>query len=164
MVVDIRRRMRVAALAVVHLADVSFTGLVAEPVVIQTQNCAFLNPFSEPPGRAGLIQADGEALARGLLLWQGEGDYFDRRLQFGLLPPGGIVAEPKPWQPAWPLLWGTVGVRKPAADMVGTRGFDGNTWALERLTLNFTVASSKRKPGADLNLFAADKKKPHRPL
>ena len=150
--------------AAVHVADVSFSGAVPDPVVVQTQNCAFLNSFTEPTSRPGMVQADGEALGRGLLIWQSEGDFLDRRLPFGLLPPSGVAAEPKPWQPAWPFLWGTVGVRKPAADMLTTRGFDGNAWALERLTLTFAVASSKRKPGADLSLFGADKKKPHRPL
>jgi serine/threonine protein kinase len=150
--------------AVLHLGDVLSTETIAGPVVVQTQDCAFLNPFAEAASRPGVLQYEGEALARGLLVWQGEGDFFDKRISYGIASASNLSAESKNWQSQWPLVWGTCGVRKPPAEMVTSRSFDGKNWVLERLAISFPAASTKRKPGADLGLFGVDKKKTTKPL
>src|SRR5262249_35949223 len=49
----------------------------ARPAVVQTENCAFLNPFSARLARPGLLVYEGAALARGGLLWQSDNDLYD---------------------------------------------------------------------------------------
>jgi hypothetical protein len=150
--------------AVLHLGDVLSRETVVDPVVVQSQNCAFLNPFAEPATRPGLLQYEGEALSRGLLIWQGEGDFLDKRLAYGVAPASVPGPEAKNWQLQWTLLWGTVGVRKPAGEMLTSRGFDGNKWVLERLAISWPLATMRTKPGAELSLLGVDKKKPAKPL
>ncbi len=151
--------------AVIHVGDVAATPWLQEPVVVQSLNCAFLNPFAEASARPGLLRCDGEALPRGLVVWQGDGDFFDKRLAHGVVPPAGATGEAKNGSIPWSLLWGTVGMRKPAVDLVtAPKPFDGNTWPLDRLVLAFQPASTKKKPGADLSLFAGTDKKKPRPL
>jgi hypothetical protein len=149
--------------AVVHLEGVATAGPVVEPVVVRTENSAFLNPFAEPAAKPGLLLCDGDTLTRGLVVWQSEGDFLDRRLPFGVLPASGIITEVKSWQAAWPLLWGTVAVRRPATDIVTARSFDGNVWTLDRLSISPSIATKKR-PGVDFGLLGLDKKKAAKPL
>jgi hypothetical protein len=150
--------------AVLHLGDVVSRETVIDPVIVQSQNCAFLNPFAEPANRPGLLRYDGEALSRGLLVWQGEGDFLDRRLAYGIAPATAAGAEAKNWQLQWSTVWGTPGVRKPAGEMLTSRGFDSNKWVLERLAISWPLATTRTKPGADLSLLGVDKKKPAKPL
>jgi hypothetical protein len=149
--------------AVVHLEDAATTAPPVEPVVVRTENSAFLNPFAEPAAKPGLLLCDSDTLTRGLVVWQSEGDFLDRRLPFGVLPAGGMMGEVRSWQSGWPLLWGTVAVRRPATDIVTSRSFDGNIWTLERLSISSPI-TSKKKPGADFGILGLDKKKASKPL
>src|SRR5262249_2033710 len=65
---------------VLRLADAPKAGIPSEPAFFLTRNCAFLNPFQG--AAAGLLLYEEEALPRGLLVVQGEGDTFDQRLFF----------------------------------------------------------------------------------
>ncbi len=56
----------------------------SDPVIVHSHSSAFLNPFRDRGGHKGLLLAEGNALPRGLVLWQSEHDVFDRRLQFGV--------------------------------------------------------------------------------
>src|SRR5207244_3609198 len=98
--------------AAVHVADVPAATTVLEPLVVQTNCCAFLNPFPLAANRAGVLSYDGLALARGVVLWQGEADAFDKRLQFRAAPAGAVPDRPQP-HAAWPALWGSPGDRRP---------------------------------------------------
>jgi serine/threonine-protein kinase len=145
--------------AVVHLAGPAYEGVPAEPVVVQTRDCAFLNPFAGSPNRAGLLLADGEALARGLLVWQGDGDALDKRLHFG----AAVASAPEqPETPAaWTRLWGPMGVRRPVLDLQPMRLFDADRWQLDRLAVRPRESSSTRDrkpPGADLAQLGIVKK------
>jgi len=122
-----------------------------EPAVVQTRGCAFLNPFPGRPNRAGLLAYEGDALAHGLLVWQSEGDAYDRRLYFGAAPASALPAKPDPAE-AWGRLWGTPGVRDPRWLNL-TRTLDGLCWPLERLTLPGGVTQ-----GADLDKLGLLKK------
>ncbi len=57
--------------------------IVSDPILVQTKDCAFLNPFADPDGKAApavlLAYRDG-SLQRGVLCWQAEGTVYDRRL------------------------------------------------------------------------------------
>jgi hypothetical protein len=133
-------------------------------VVVQSLNSAILNPFGEAASRPAVLQCDADSLARGLLVWQGDGDFLDKRIPFALAPPAGLTGDGRNSLAHWTQLWGTGGVRRPVSDMLTSKAFDGNSWTLERLAIAFPTTSSKRKPGADLSLFGVDKKKTARPL
>ena len=78
-----------------------------DPVIVQSRSNAYLAPFSDGQGRAGLLRYEDHALHHGLLVWHGEGDAFDKRLTFAALPAHAAVAE----QPhtLWTSLWGSGG-------------------------------------------------------
>jgi serine/threonine-protein kinase len=126
--------------AVVRLGEAG-AGL-AEPAVVVTQDCAFLNPFMGR-SRPGLLLYQGDALAHGGLLWQSESDLYDRRLYFnaGRAPPD--KQEPLT---VWPQLWGLANVRKQVIEERLQRVFEVHPWGLERLTLPRNRAGH----GADL--------------
>jgi hypothetical protein len=119
--------------AAVRLGDAPRAGVVREPIFLQTLQCAFLNPFLDRPNRAGLLLAEGDALARGLLVWQSDGDAYDRRLHFGAAA-GAAPARAEPFD-AWVRLWGSNGVRGPGHNVPLRATFDLKRWPLERLTV-----------------------------
>jgi hypothetical protein len=138
---------------VVHLGDTSYAGVPREPVVIQSHDSAFLNPFGKP-NRAGMLLYDGEALSRGLLVWQGEEDVLDRRLYFGAWRAGKPLPDRPEGTTAWTRLWGSYGVRRPVLDLSLTRLIEPGRWQLDRLAL-------PAGRGADLALLGV--KKPVKP-
>lgn len=106
--------------------DDSAVGSLPEPIVVQSHACAFLDPFGGEKREAGLLRYEGNALARGLLIWQGAGDAFDKRLLYAALP---VKAEPTA-QPhrQWTELWGSAGDHAPLLDApfsTKTITFDG---------------------------------------
>jgi serine/threonine-protein kinase len=143
--------------AVVRLGDAEEAGAPSEPVVVQARDCAYLNPFPGKPSKAGLLVCEGDALARGLLLWQGEREGFDRRLYFAAAK-ADAPPDVKEGHAAWKLLWGSSGVREPRPELT-TRllEFDARRWPLERLTLPV-----RDPPGANLKALGIgrSKKKP----
>jgi serine/threonine-protein kinase len=141
--------------AVVRLGDARQATLLREPALFQTRECAFLNPFviRYRLSPAGLLHYDGDALTRGLLVWQSESDVFDRRLHFG----ASSAQAPPPDKPepnaGCTRLWGMPGVRRPVLDLALNRTLDSTKWALDRLTL-------PPGRGADLTLLGVTKKNP----
>jgi serine/threonine-protein kinase len=140
--------------AVVHLDDVKNPVPLAEPVVVQTRESAFLNPFPPPSNRAGLFHFGGEALAHGLLVWQGEGNGFDKNLHFGA---AGTIPEKNEDLTGWMRLWGPQGERRPIAEILTGRAFEAERWPLDRLAVRLRDGS--KAPGADLALIGILKKK-----
>jgi hypothetical protein len=141
--------------AVVRLGDVP-AGAVREPAVVQARDCAYLNPFVGKP-KAGLLLFEGDALPRGLLLWQGERESFDRRLYFSAAPAGAPPPGKAEGHGPWAQLWGMPGARDPRPDLVLYRTFDAKRWPLERL-LGLPAGR-----GADLKLLGIGTKRPGRP-
>jgi eukaryotic-like serine/threonine-protein kinase len=141
--------------AVVRLGDVP-AGAVREPAVVQARDCAYLNPFLGKP-KAGLLRFEGDALPRGLLLWQGEREAFDRRLYFSAAPAGAPLPDKSEGHGPWAQLWGTPGARDPRPDLVLYRTFDARRWPLERL-LGLPAGR-----GADLRLLGIGAKRSGRP-
>jgi hypothetical protein len=129
--------------AVLRLGDAPKAGIPAESVVVQSRDCAFLNPFPGKPSKGGLLLVDGNALCRGLLLWQGEHNGFDHRLFFAAqaAPP-----DKKEALEAWKRLWGTPGIRESRPELTGRLPeFETQRWPLQRLILPL-----KDAPGANL--------------
>jgi serine/threonine-protein kinase len=149
--------------AALHLCDAPITAPLLEPVVIQSSFCAFLNPFPPAGNRGGLLAYDGLALARGLLLWQAEGDAFDRRLHFRAAPT--LAIPDKPQSPGtWLALWGSSGDRRPLGDVTLSRLFDQEKWPLERLVFGKNVGPEKAPPaGADLDKLGVIPRKHPKP-
>jgi len=132
--------------------------VVADPVLVQTKSCAFLNPFADKDAKDGkaaqaaLLEFSGEALRRGLICWQGEGNVYDRRLYAFAMPvaaDGKPLRDDKPQATAvWERLWGPAD-RTPIFDMPLKATLDLEKLPLEQLALPATP-SLKDKPGADL--------------
>jgi serine/threonine-protein kinase len=148
--------------AVVHLADSPSANLPAEPLIVQTRECALLNPFAGAPNPAGLLLYDGDALAHGLLVWQSDGDAFDKRLHFGAASMSQALPDKAEGHTVWSRLWGTAGIRRPVLDLALTQKFDNDRWQLERLAIPVPRPSPgtppKRPPGADLTQLGILKK------
>jgi serine/threonine protein kinase len=132
-----------AAGAVMHLPDVTAAGPPAEPVVLQTHDCGFVNLFANT-ARPALIRYEGEALAHGLLLWQSENDAFDRRLWFAAVGTTAPLPKIAQSRASWITLWGSAAMRQ-AKDVTvnAVHHLDGDRWSLERL-------SGWKAPGANL--------------
>jgi serine/threonine protein kinase len=139
-------RMTIAARrAVLHLGDAPKAGVPTEPAIVQARECAYLNPFANRPARAGLLVYSGEALPRGLLVWQGEREGFDSRLHFAAAALSTGIADTKEGYAPWKSLWSASGVREPR-ELSLLPVFDSRRpWALERLILRMRDA-----PGANL--------------
>jgi hypothetical protein len=141
--------------AVVSLADAPQFAVPSEPVIFQARNCAFVNPFPNPqtkdPYPAALLLYDGDALSRGLLIWQGEGNLYDGRL------PSYAAAKSASPPPAqsyalWARLWGT-GERQPLLDApLKTRMDPAALTPLDGLAVP-GLPRPDRPPGADLRLL-----------
>ncbi len=88
-----------------------------DPIAVRSKDCAFLNPF---PGSytPGLLRSQDGALNRGLLLWQSDGDAFDKRLHY--LAGSAAVVLPvntqRQAQAQWQTIWGAHAVRGLVAD------------------------------------------------
>jgi hypothetical protein len=126
------------------------TEVPAEPAFVLTRNCAFLNPFVGKPATGGMLLFDGKALPRGLLVYQGDRDSYDKRLFFGAAerPPAKSegIAE-------WSRLWGSAGMRDRRPDLTALRSFEARRWPLERLAL-------PADRGANLEALGVMKKRP----
>jgi hypothetical protein len=117
----------------------------AEPILFQAKACAFLNPFSAPPASA-LLVFEGDALARGLLVWYGEGNVYDSRLPTFAAPAG---AAPPQTYSLWQRLWGSPGDRQPLLDVPLKGRLDAKLAPLENLALT-GLPRTDHPPGANL--------------
>jgi serine/threonine-protein kinase len=142
--------------AVVHLADAPHLSVPVEPVVLQARSCAFLNPFAALSTPPLLLAVEGNALNRGLLLWQGEGNAFDKRLiqTIGLVPlqtPSGSAV-------TWLQLWGRSWDQRQVFAVPLTQTLDWEKLRFDRLVLPRIKwpgpeGITRSVPGADLSLL-----------
>ncbi len=147
---------------VLRLADVTDPPPPVAPLIFQSRACAYLNPFADPKGttlRAGLLVPEGDALAHGLLVWQGADDVYDRRLHFAVGAAAAVPEKPQPHD-VWPHLWGPVGDVQPVLDVAVRGTFDMDRLAYDRLVLPAHPRFKGRPPGADLVLLGLVKKAP----
>jgi serine/threonine-protein kinase len=136
--------------SVVRLFAAAGTETPFEPLVVQAQACAFLAPFAGQ--RSGVLTWEEDALARGILVWQGEGNVFDKRLHF--YGVGADVPErPQPFS-VWSRLWGPVNEQRPFLNLALTNTLKWEPLQPERLVLPeikpVESGQPKPRPGADL--------------
>ena len=89
---------------------------------------------------------EGDALARGLLLWKGEREGYDPRLHFA--GSAQSITETKEGYASWKNLWGSSGVRMPRDLTARELGalFETRRWVFDRLILKGT-----NPPGANID-------------
>jgi serine/threonine-protein kinase len=144
--------------AALRLGDAPKLEGPVEPIVMEARFSAFLNPFSDAPG-ATLLAADGGALPRRLLVVQGGGNAFDKRLSPDVLPK---VAG----SPGWVKLWGRAWERRQALDLPLKNTIDLAKPDLGRLALPAGAVKpqpgeeKRTPPGADFELLGLAKKAP----
>lgn len=136
--------------AVVCLANAPSFTTPLEPIIIQARSCAFLNPYPGASAKeshpAGVFLFEGDMLARGLLLWQGEGNVFDKRLHYFAWPTTGPLPEQRQSFAGWARLWGPVGEKQPVLDVTPAGRMDANLSQFDCLAL----PRLDRTPGANL--------------
>jgi eukaryotic-like serine/threonine-protein kinase len=137
--------------AVLRLPDVKQAGPLAEPVIVQSHDCGFVNLFGLTH-RPSLVKYEGEALAHGLLIWQSENDAFDRHLAFGAV----CADKPLPHKPedhaSWVALWGSPGLRRAQLDLLVFRALDADRWPLDQKLAGW------KAPGANLDKLGLSRK------
>jgi serine/threonine protein kinase len=138
--------------AIVRLGDAASVGPPADPVMITTRDCAFLNPF--PGQKAGLIVYEGSALPRGLLLWQGEREGHDQRLFFAARAADAPLPQQREGLAVWRRMWGSTGAKQPRPEVGFLMAFEPKRWPLERLIIRMREA-----PGADLEKLGVSRKR-----
>jgi serine/threonine-protein kinase len=139
--------------AVLHLPDVQQAGPPAEPVVVQSHDCGFVNLFTGRTHRPSLVRYDREALAHGLLIWQSDNDAFDRRLWFWAVCTDKLLPEKPEDRASWPALWGSPELRRPKLDVpLFLRTLDGERWSLDQR------AAGWKLPGANLDKLGLSRK------
>jgi hypothetical protein len=119
-----------------------------EPIVVQADANYFADPFTETPRTSCLLHAAGEALRRGLFLWQGKDNAYDekRGLTFATIDD---KATPRPYT-TWQQLWGKAGETQPLLvewPPTPTMTFSVSAPQLERLALPKQLQAAA---GADL--------------
>jgi hypothetical protein len=137
--------------------------VVADPVLVQTKDCAFLNPFTAKDGKAAapaaLLAYHGMPVQRGVLCWQAEGNVYDKRFHTctaGVGDDGKMIRPEKPQgHEAWQRLWGP-GEAKAVLDVPLKATLDLDKLPLDQLALPAPVP--KEKPGADLAKLLAPRK------
>jgi hypothetical protein len=139
--------------AVLYLGDAPKLRPPFEPMIVQADNNLFLDPFTELPHQGCLLRYDGEALPRGLLLWQGGGNGYDSRLHASVVAAG--VSQAKPRALPWEQLWGHSGEKTPRP--LDFSRFKSAAFSLEKLQLPRLVLPPLLRPrrgqpplGADL--------------
>ncbi|HEY7331041.1 MAG TPA: protein kinase [Gemmataceae bacterium] len=138
--------------AVLHLADVKHTSAPAEPVVLQSHDCGFVNLFGGRTHRLSLVRYEGEALAHGLLIWQSENDAFDRRLWAGAVCTEKPLPDKAEDHASWLALWGSPGLRRAQFDLLVYRTLDADRWSLDQKLANW------KAPGANLDKLGLSRK------
>src|SRR5262249_19328017 len=58
--------------AAIRLGDAPAAGVPADPILVQSKDCVYQNPFPGNAGKATILVYEGDALPRGLLLWRGQ--------------------------------------------------------------------------------------------
>lgn len=122
-----------------------------EPAIVQARSCAFLDPFEGGVHEAALVAFDGAALARGLLIWQGDNNGYDKRLPLYVTPTVRTGDRPREGYSAWSRVWGTAGDRGARVLDLTDRTFDLDKLPLATLELPASArAKHPESLGADL--------------
>jgi serine/threonine protein kinase len=103
--------------AVLHLKDAAGVPVPAEPILVQATANVFMDPFRGPSSQAGVLRYERAAVNRGLLIWQGQGNLFDKRFLYYAQSEGERLPDKPQAYAAWTRLWGTAGERNPVADV-----------------------------------------------
>jgi serine/threonine-protein kinase len=139
--------------ALIHLEDALGLSVPGEPIMVQARGNAFLDPFQETPRQSSLLRYEGQALARGLLLWQGQENAFDKRLHRYLQGGDKTPPDSQPFQ-LWSDLWGPQGELNPFAwdKLQPLKTFSQDDPKLERLELRPArrLSPAETLPGANL--------------
>jgi hypothetical protein len=94
--------------SLIRLGDApDFSEAPAEPYHVRAQANVFWDPFAGDTRGAGLLAFEGEALPRGLLVWQGDGNAYDRGLHHAMAPADRTP--PAQSHAAWTRCWGKAG-------------------------------------------------------
>jgi serine/threonine-protein kinase len=138
--------------AVLHLGDLSAPPPRIEPLVVQARANVFLAPFGEDH-HAGALLYEGEALPHGLVLWQGEANFYDPQLHYFV--SADRAPEMKQKFVVWERLWGSAGERPPerllSIPKPEPRTLDLDRPLLSRLEVQSLLPrETGTPPGADL--------------
>jgi serine/threonine-protein kinase len=142
---------------------VSGAPVMPVPVLFQSVSNAFLNPYLPTDGKpptAGLMLYSPSSVSRGIFVWQGEGDVFDRRLQFYAATIKNVVPVTECDQsPAlWTSLWGRLGNRRPLLEVPLSSTLDPSKPRFDSLALPDHPSLKEPFPGADLTRLPGIKK------
>jgi len=138
--------------AAIRVEDVILPSPTASPMIVQARNCLFLAPFSAGSKPSRLLALEGNALAHGLVVWQGEANGYDRRVQLMWTLPGSPAISAESLA-TWKRLWGPATERRTLTfELPATTPFELQRPEWERLTLPSSAREKMRgpAPGADL--------------
>jgi hypothetical protein len=137
---------------IVRIGPVAGRDIPLEPLIIQSRECAFLAPFAE--AQSGVLLCEGEALARGAVIWQGERNLFDRRLRSYVWIADDAPSGSQPFA-LWTRIWGPANEKMPLINLPLTNALKWDSLQLDRLLLSEIklpqgTGSANMRPGADL--------------
>jgi hypothetical protein len=141
---------------VVRLGDApKLPAAPAEPMVVLADHNVFLDPFSEGPRQSSLLRYEGRALARGLFIWQGQGNVYDQRRLHACAAPAEGPAAAQPMR-TWEQFWGSFGEQQ--ARLLDRPPGDRSTFSVSNpqlrllaLPAQFPLKPGEVEPGADLD-------------
>jgi hypothetical protein len=144
--------------AFAHVTDVARWPAADGPLLVDARANAFLSAFRPGTSAAGILGADGESLAHGLIAWRGRENFYDKRLLYYVaVPAGAAPAEAQPYS-TWQDLWGSTADKDAMLHLQLTRELSPDkspTAQLDVLSIPRTgVAENKIAPGANLAQFA----------
>src|SRR5262249_36936281 len=120
-----------------------------QPIVLQTQANYFLDPFVDEPRQACLVKLSADNLARGFLLWQGQGNVFAGDHLSAFCVPGDSQMARQSFK-EWDQMAGPVGEAESLfVDALTAKTFVADQPAYDRLALPPTLRRDPM-PGADL--------------
>jgi hypothetical protein len=141
--------------ALLHLHDVPMVDPPVEPIVVRAKANVFVAPFGEgqkPTAPAALLIFEENALAHGLLVWQGDSNIYDKRLYAYAARANGMTPSWQPYYPYWIALWGSSAELRWRNDVPFTTvnaADPANLW-LPQLLLPRNLVLESPPPGADL--------------
>ena len=132
-----------------RFADIlELTGF-ADPWMVRANNNLFLAPFGDKGIRPNLLFIEPNSMSHGLLVWQGDGNGYNKRLSQMLNSASGSLSHE-----AWSMLWGPQGHRRPLLlEMPPDKTFDFTSPRFEMLALPEAERNRIKGslPGADLD-------------
>jgi serine/threonine-protein kinase len=137
--------------SVFHVADASKLAAPVEPLVIQARANLFLDPFAGSVHQAAILRYDSDALVHGLVVWQGDGNVYDKHYHTYVTAADAAPGAQQS-HAIFERLWGPLGDRQASfLDMPTARMIDPDKLALDRLAVPGSFRpKGKGLPGADL--------------